>query len=1025
MLNPKARHEVLTRLTWAAADRPEDGKHLARLFERAFEPLFSTAVAVAVETGDPIGKVMAGHVERRVEGADAYRLLEELEQDGIEGALPLRELQRALTQSVLQWRLDTWPEPRSEEQREELAALHHKLGLRNREVGLPDEAVEPLREAIRLRRELMAAGIRRLQPSLAVSLDGLGTTLSDLHRREEALRASEESIQLLRDLVADDTPRLRAALAKSLYNSSAVATELGRHEQAHSAAAEAVQIYRELMEQGVDDVRGDLGKSLVNWSVDQAALGMLDQALETQQEAVALLEELSALHPERYTIDLTLALYGLGNRLGDLGRHDEALEATHRAVAIRRDLARHRPDLFLPSLSRGLATFGHRLARAERTEEAIDVTREAIEMLREPAERQPEIFEPQLAEALNNLGNRLSQVGEYEEARDVTAEAVRIRRRLLQRSATLYGPLLAQSLSNLGNRLATAGRYEQALDATTEAVELLQPASEINPSHRPWLAIATVNRGRHLRDLGRYRESVTVLEEAVSSWEALASTTRTGFRENLGNAYANVATSLRYAGEHERAIEAQHRAVETYRSLAASYPAYREDLAEKLTDLGNLFLETGRPERAEPLLREAVERARTVLSADEDARAAVLANALQVRGMTLSRLGDHRGALECSSESVALLRPLAERRPADFETSFIRASNHQALDLTRLGQVERGIEILHELLPRQKALLEARNPYFTLFHGMSLRNLGEMLRLAGRINTSLERTHESVSLHRKLAREHRPPAFRKQLAFSLQTHSASLSAADRDDKAMEAAQRTLEILSELDAPDDRSLPDDLAIARRNLGACLVNVGRAAEGVDALHQALESHRELALEHPQRYRPELMRTLQELGVALSRLGEHDESLRKLKEALAIARSLYELNSTVAPDLAKALRSFAVELYHLGDPEGALAPSREALEIDVELTILHGLRPRPELVQSLSNRVGILAALGRSKEAVETFERTLGRLMATTSGDGGDAWLADLRGAYVDLCQRLGESPDDTLGRRGGSSTPGAHQ
>lgn len=784
-LNPRARQELLTRLTWLASDQPAERCRLARAFEKGFGELFVPAVQVAVETGDPIGQVLAEHVEARVEPRQVEKILAYLEREDYDGTLPLRELFCSVTRTVLEQRLRDGPEPRTTEQERELANLHHKLGLRAREAGRVQEGLENLGEAVRLRRSLADAGVVQLLPSLAISLDGLGVTFGDLERWEKAIEASREAVAILREHAHPDAPVARSQLAKSLYTLSAAASPLERHEEAHAAASESVALYRELMRTGDRDLRGDLARSLINLAVDEAALGNPHQAVEMQREAVSLFEELAAERPDRYTFDLSMALYGLANRLGDVSAHEESLRSMERAVAIRRELARHRPDVFLASLTRGLYNLGNRLVRMERVEEAVRVTREAVELLREAAARKPELFEVQLGEALNNLGNRLAAAEENDEALSVARETVAIRRRLAARAPALYEPELAQALSNLGLRLAKRDRHEEALEVAAEATGILRRVTVDNPRYRPSFAIARVNEGRHLCELGRARAAVEVLTDAVEAWKTLAAGTRTGYREHLGNAYFNLGRALRDLAELPRAIEATERALALYRELARDHPMYRDEVVEKLMTLGLLLVEARRLEDA--------------------------------------------------------------------------------------------------LAPMQEAI-----------------------RIARRVSS-------------------RP----------------------------------------------------------------------------------------------YRSERASALREITVVWSRLDRHQEALEAVSEAATIER---ELAGRQEPrklrNLAHSLRSLAVELFHLGRFENALVPSAEALELDLQAVKAGDLDSGESLAQAASNRIGILQALGKEREAMTLLEAVLGSLAeeeALEDVTAGGGWLTGLVDGYLDVCERAGQPPDGTLVRR----------
>lgn len=94
------RH-ALTVLTRMAARKSEQAAHLACAFEGRLEQLAEPALEVAVETGDPIGKVLALKVEDGCNPKLALRLLRLCQKDFFDSSVPLREVAVAATQNSL------------------------------------------------------------------------------------------------------------------------------------------------------------------------------------------------------------------------------------------------------------------------------------------------------------------------------------------------------------------------------------------------------------------------------------------------------------------------------------------------------------------------------------------------------------------------------------------------------------------------------------------------------------------------------------------------------------------------------------------------------------------------------------------------------------------------------------------------------------------------------------------------------------------------------------------------------------
>ena len=151
-LNP-THLNILTVLTRLAQRRPEETCRLESAFVVGdLDTLLPVAIAVAVETGDPIGRVLANRVRATPDVTRAER---------IHDLLPYQTV--ALMEVA------------------EVVAGEVAEALRRRAADAGDDHTEDA----------------PVVPRLAASLDKLAIALSDVGRREEALAAGEEAVELL------------------------------------------------------------------------------------------------------------------------------------------------------------------------------------------------------------------------------------------------------------------------------------------------------------------------------------------------------------------------------------------------------------------------------------------------------------------------------------------------------------------------------------------------------------------------------------------------------------------------------------------------------------------------------------------------------------------------------------------------------------------------------------------------------------------------------------------------------------
>ena len=421
----------LTVLTRAARANAANEALLTLALRSTLDQAAGLAVAIALETGDPIGRLLASELREAGTESLCRSLLDEMP----DYATPLLELQVAAGSVVFET-LKSRHDETSESERSELARIANNLSVDLGNLNRPNEALSIGEEAVTIRRELAAMRPEVFQPVLANSLNNLGVQYDAVGRRDEALAVSEEAVTIQRELASTRPEVFRPALASCLDN-------LG--------------------------IRYDV-------------VGRRDDALAVAEEAVAIRRELAAMRPEVFRPALATSLNNLGIRYNAVGRRDDALAVTEEAVAIRRELAAMRPEVFRPVLATSLNNFGAFYNVVGRRDDALSVTEEAVTIYRELAAMRPEVFRPALAMSLNNLGNRYDAVGRGDDAFSVTEEAVAIRRELAKVRPLVYETELSSSLHNLSLRLQAAGRPGDAFTAAEEALALLKPHYDKRPA---------------------------------------------------------------------------------------------------------------------------------------------------------------------------------------------------------------------------------------------------------------------------------------------------------------------------------------------------------------------------------------------------------------------------------------------------------------------------------------------------------------------------------------------------------------
>jgi CHAT domain-containing protein/tetratricopeptide (TPR) repeat protein len=218
--------------------------------------------------------------------------------------------------------------------------------------------------------------------------------------------------------------------------------------------------------------------------------------------------------------------------------------------------------------------------------------------------------------------------------------------------------------------------------------------------------------------------------------------------------------------------------VKTYRELAKTNPAFLNDLAASLTNLGNRYSELGRRQEALAPTEEAVKIYRELAKVNP-AFQGDLATSLNNLGNCYSELGRRQEALAPTEEAVKIYRELAKTNPA-FLPDVAMALNNLGGRYSELGRRQEALAPTEEALKIRRELAKT-NPAFLGVLATSLSNLGAHYSNLGRRQEALAPTEEAVKIRRELAKTN--PALQEALSSSatnlavLQLQQANPSAA--------------------------------------------------------------------------------------------------------------------------------------------------------------------------------------------------------------------------------------------------------
>jgi tetratricopeptide (TPR) repeat protein len=701
------------------------------------------------------------------------------------------------------------------------------------ELGLFDEALKNIDEAVRIRRDLVERHGETYQPALADALNNQAIWLKDSGRPGEAVRKSKEAVALYRALAEQRPDAFRSRLALVLGTHANCFTAMGRHKEALAATEEAVRIRRRLADEDREAHLADLALSLNSQANDLDDAGRYEDALPVAAEAVELYEELAEQDPSAHTPQLAGSLNTYANQLNSMGKTREACEAAEKSVGHYRSLARKEPGVFTTDLAMSLNTLSIQQSATGQHEEALSSSRKAVALYRRLDERRADAFLPDLCLSLNNLALRWKTIGRLDKALPIFDEAIGVQRRLIAAGRTGRAQEgLAIALVNRSTCLLALGQTEAAIPPAAEAVKLLRRLSWSDPDafrqglatalsllaplltaagHRAealdsWEALVKVRKTLaardnavhgpqyanelfmvgHLRSLsGRHGPAVTALRKAVVTCRRLAHHDPAHHGSELAVSMAMLAAVMTEAGRRREALPTAEEAVTLLRDRHQEDPAQRPVFADALTLLGLLKYCVGQPE-ARQVLHQAVEVARSVAP---EVQGPVLVRALLTLGGCVAEQGKTAEGMSLLAQAVAVARSTPEDAGQAALASGLRglalyAPRDEEGSRMALAAGAEAVEICNSLVRADATAYEPHLAETLAVHG--LRSA-----VAGQYADALHATTQALDLSRRLVGTD-PTAHRIRLAEALSAHAEARLLADvHHEEARETAAEAL------------------------------------------------------------------------------------------------------------------------------------------------------------------------------------------------------------------------------------------
>ncbi|WP_181068615.1 tetratricopeptide repeat protein [Nocardia nova] len=504
--------------------------------------------------------------------------------------------------------------------RSRLALAMHNMSVRLSAVGLYEESLKTIREAVRLRRDLVIHDPRAHTGDYAASLVNLAYALAFNNSSGEAIEAALTALEIRRERFAQSqTEGRRRDLARSLEAVARTLLSARRLEEAWNSALESQSIFRSLagtdkpyydeeIERAEDLVRTirvmtrdresiiseeceiiaqirRSGECLSNIQKRRLAHSLLtvaefrgmdtlevSKSLDELGEAAGLLQDLFLLHPisNRATYGTVLQMIGsLHRKRGAIGA---SVESSREAVEILRECKREldgRTRLAYADASFNLA-YGY--LEMGRLVEALGPAKEAVEQFQALCDTTTADGLPTVVGSLGVLGTALRLLGRLPEANDVFATAIDLSNKVIEETSDS-----AEQSTHLRTHsdllIARAGVSERqdvrgAEKLQGEAITLLRGLVEAAPQkHSLLMAIALINRANNRWSIGLFQDGLADISEAFEVLENIGQDGGEEYYAQLAKAHGTRVNLLRKLGKSDEAMPDSERAVSYYRQL--------------------------------------------------------------------------------------------------------------------------------------------------------------------------------------------------------------------------------------------------------------------------------------------------------------------------------------------------------------------------------------------------------------------------------------------------------------------------
>jgi tetratricopeptide (TPR) repeat protein len=661
----------------------------------------------------------------------------------------------------------------------------------------------------------------------------------------------------------------------------------------------------------------------------RAAAKETGEAEEFYRRALGAFDKLVAHYPANpfYREEQAQAFLLLAGLLKSAGRAQEAEKASQQSMAIYLKVMADYPEEAFKYDQEGHMAwqFAQLLKDNGRVQEAEKAYRLALAIFRKLEAENPQepFWRMEQAYTCWLLGGLLKDTGQAQGAEGAYRQAVAIHEKLVAEfpNDAGYRSRLSGNLGELAENLLQQGKHAEAAKVAEKVpgafpgdpngyqradlllarcAQLAQKDETLPEADRKTLAKTYAERSRELQQHAReaFARAITDAEKLVSESPGEAR-----YREQLAERRTNLVNLLKAMGRTQEVEEIYRQGIGFHGKLAAAHPDMPElwdALARGHYDLGQLLQAAGQPDEAEKAYQQALaiwekKEARAVDWAARRERARAYANV----GLRRLERNNYLESENAYRQAVRLMEELAGERPADFDNAYDLANTYHWFyrpysDSGRLQPAEESLRHALPVFEKLAADFPDRRSQTQEARGYCQRDLALVLQRAGKPQEAEKAFQQSLGIWAELAAANpKAPGYRNALAYDYGLLGDLYQETGRFSEAGTACEEAQALYEKLaaDFPGEPDYQSQAAHMDWHLGGLLKGAAKPEEAEEAYRRALRRFEKLAADYPATafYRQEHAYTYWQLAWLAKETGRVQEVETAFRQALPILEKL----------------------------------------------------------------------------------------------------------------------------------------